>query len=268
MRLVVVGANGRMGRELITACQNREDIELSGVLVREKSPFVGQDASILIGSAPLGIRITDDPENAFSNADGIVDFSQPQASVIHADYAAQKGLVHIIGTTGFSKEEDAQIAISATRTTIVKSENMSLGVNLLANFVKKAAKALGAHDFDIEICEMHHSKKVDAPSGTALLLGNAAAEGRHVALKEVSASGRNGYTGERKKGTIGFACLRGGTVIGDHSVIFAGLNERITFSHSAQERSIFAHGALKAALWAKNYKNGLYSMLDVLELNN
>ncbi|GAA5108366.1 4-hydroxy-tetrahydrodipicolinate reductase [Bartonella jaculi] len=268
MRLTVVGANGRMGRELITAIQRRKDIELCSVLVRKGSPFVDKDASTLIGSDFLNIRITDDPENAFSNTEGILDFSQPQASILYANYAAKKSLVHIIGTTGFSKTEEAQIADFAQYTTIVKSGNMSLGVNLLASFVKKAAKALNADEFDIEIYEMHHSSKVDAPSGTALLLGNAAAEGRNVMLKNVSVSGRNGHTGERAKGTIGFACSRGGTVVGDHSVTFAGSSERIVLSHIAQERSIFANGALRAALWAKNHKHGLYSMLDVLGLDD
>ncbi|WP_074381365.1 4-hydroxy-tetrahydrodipicolinate reductase [Bartonella doshiae] len=266
MRLTVVGANGRMGRELITAIQSRTDVELCGVLVRKESPFVDKDAGTLIGSNLLGIRITDDPENAFSNTEGILDFSQPQASILYANYAAQKGLVHIIGTTGFSKTEEAQIADFAKYTTIVKSGNMSLGINLLANLVKRAAKALKSDDFDIEIYEMHHSGKVDAPSGTAILLGKAAAEGRNVMLKDVHVNERNGYTGIRKKGEIGFSCSRGGTVIGDHSVIFAGLNERIILSHTAQERSIFANGALKAALWAKNHENGLYSMCDVLGL--
>ncbi|CDO40570.1 4-hydroxy-tetrahydrodipicolinate reductase [Bartonella henselae] len=266
MRLTVVGANGRMGRELITAIQRRKDVELCAVLVRKGSSFVDKDASILIGSDFLGVRITDDPESAFSNTEGILDFSQPQASVLYANYAAQKSLIHIIGTTGFSKTEEAQIADFAKYTTIVKSGNMSLGVNLLANLVKRAAKALD-DDFDIEIYEMHHANKVDSPSGTALLLGQAAAEGRNVMLKNVSVNGRSGHTGKREKGTIGFACSRGGTVIGDHSITFAGENERIVLSHIAQERSIFANGALKAALWAKNHENGLYSMLDVLGLN-
>ncbi|MET3560749.1 4-hydroxy-tetrahydrodipicolinate reductase [Bartonella japonica] len=266
MRLTVVGANGRMGRELITAIQLREDVELCAVLVREGSSFVDKDASILIRSNTLGIPITDDPEKAFSHTEGILDFSQPQASILYANYAAQKGLPHIIGTTGFSKEQETQIANFAKYTTIVKSGNMSLGVNLLASLVKKTAKALNADDFDIEIFEMHHSGKVDAPSGTALLLGNAAAEGRNVMLKEVRVNEHS--SGKRKKGAIGFACSRGGTIVGDHSVTFAGANERIILSHVAQERSIFANGALKAALWAKNQENGLYSMLDVLGLND
>ncbi|WP_375663758.1 4-hydroxy-tetrahydrodipicolinate reductase [Bartonella sp. CL63NXGY] len=268
MRLTVVGANGRMGRELITAIQQRRDVELCAVLVRKGSPFVGKDASALIGSDSLGIGITDDPENAFSNTEGILDFSQPEASILYANYAAQKSLVHIIGTTGFNKTEEEKIADFAKYTTIVKSGNMSLGINLLANLVKKAAKALEADDFDIEVYEMHHANKVDAPSGTALLLGQAAAEGRNVMLKNVRVNERNGHIGKRKKGTIGFSCSRGGTVVGEHSVIFAGSNERIVLSHTAQERSIFANGALKAALWAQNHESGLYSMFDVLGLND
>ncbi|WP_375696967.1 4-hydroxy-tetrahydrodipicolinate reductase [Bartonella sp. AC70YNML] len=268
MRLTVVGANGRMGRELITAIQQRKDVELCAVLVRKGSPFVGKDASALIGSDSLGISITDDPENAFSNTEGILDFSQPEASILYANYAAQKSLVHIIGTTGFSKKEEEKIADFAKYTTIVKSGNMSLGINLLANLVKKAAKALEADDFDIEVYEMHHANKVDAPSGTALLLGQAAAEGRNVMFKNVCVNERNGHIGKRKKGTIGFSCSRGGTVVGEHSVIFAGSNERIVLSHTAQERSIFANGALKAALWAQNHESGLYSMFDVLGLND
>ncbi|WP_375623829.1 MULTISPECIES: 4-hydroxy-tetrahydrodipicolinate reductase [unclassified Bartonella] len=268
MRLTVVGANGRMGRELITAIQQRKDVELCAVLVRKGSPFVGKDASALIGSDSLGIGITDDPGNAFSNTEGILDFSQPEASILYANYAAQKGLVHIIGTTGFSKTEEEKIADFAKYTTIVKSGNMSLGINLLANLVKKTAKALEADDFDIEVYEMHHANKVDAPSGTALLLGQAAAEGRNVMLKNVRVNERNGHIGKRKKGSIGFSCSRGGTVVGEHSIIFAGSHERIVLSHIAQERSIFANGALKAALWAKNHENGLYSMLDVLGLND
>lgn len=267
MRLTVVGANGRMGRELITAIRQRKDVELCAVLVRKGSPFVGKDASALIDSDSLGIRITDDPENAFSNTEGILDFSQPQASILYAHYAAQKKLVHIIGTTGFSKTEEEKIADSAKHTTIVKSGNMSLGINLLANIVKKAAKTLQADDFDIEIYEMHHANKVDCPSGTAFLLGQAAAEGRNVMLQDVRVNERDGHTGKREKGSIGFSSSRGGTVVGEHSVIFAGSHERIVFSHTAQQRSIYANGAFKAALWAKNHENGLYSMLDVLGLN-
>jgi len=210
--------------------------------------------------------VTDDPLAAFAKADGVLDFTTPAASVEFAGYAAQARIVHIIGTTGLSSDDEAKIAAAARHATIVKSGNMSLGVNLLATLVKQAAKALAAADFDIEIMEMHHRHKVDAPSGTALLLGQAAAEGRGIGLAESSVRVRDGHTGPRQTGTIGFATLRGGSVVGDHSVILAGTGERITLSHHAEDRSIFARGAVKAALWARDKKPGLYSMLDVLGL--
>lgn len=268
MRLAVVGANGKMGRELIAAIQRIEGAELSAAIVRKGSPLVGQDAGNLVGMVACGVKITDDPLAAFATSEGVLDFTLPEASVTYAGYAAQARIVHVIGTTGFNDDEEHKIAAAAAHATIVKSGNMSLGVNLLAGLVQKASKALNAADYDIEICEMHHRRKVDAPSGTALLLGEAAAEGRNVDLSAVKVSGRDGFTGARKSGSIGFSALRGGTVIGDHSVIFAGENERIVLSHLAQERSIFADGAVKAALWAQKQVKGLYSMLDVLGLND
>lgn len=268
MRLAVVGASGRMGRELISAIERIEGAELCGAIERKGSSFIGKDAATLIGSEPHGVIISDDATSAFKNAEGILDFSSPEASISYTALAAQMGIVHIIGTTGFNLEQEEAIKAAATKTTIVKSGNMSLGVNLLMGLVEKAAKALGPDDFDIEIYEMHHRKKVDAPSGTALLLGQAAADGRGVDLDTVSVRSRDGYTGARENGTIGFATARGGTVIGDHTVTLAGDNERIVLSHFAQDRSIFANGAVKAALWAKGHKKGLYSMLNVLGLND
>jgi len=212
------------------------------------------------------IKITDNPERAFTNCDAVVDFTLPEISIEYAVLAAAAGKTFITGTTGFSPEQERLINETAKKIAIVKSGNMSLGVNLLSALVKKAATALDAKDFDIEIAEMHHRRKVDAPSGTAILLGKAAAEGRGVNLADVSVRGRDGNTGVREINTIGFSSIRGGTVIGDHSVIFAGENERIELTHLAQDRSIFAHGAIKAALWAKDRPNGLYSMLDVLGL--
>ena len=268
MRLAVVGADGRMGRELLSAIGRIDGVELQGAIVKSGSPFIGKDAGILIGQANLGVTITDDPLPVFAKVEGVLDFTSPVASVLYAGYAAQARIVHVIGTTGFSEEDEKKIKAAAAHATIVKSGNMSLGVNLLAELVKKAAKALDMEDYDIEIAEMHHRKKVDAPSGTALLLGKAAAEARNQNLADVSVRGRDGHTGERKTGTIGFSSLRGGTVVGDHSVIFAGDNERIVLSHLAQDRSIFADGAVKAALWAHKQKHGLYSMADVLGLND
>jgi 4-hydroxy-tetrahydrodipicolinate reductase len=266
MRLVVVGAAGRMGQTLIRAIHSIPGASVAAAIERKGSPQVGQDAGQLAGVGTLGVKISDDPLPAFAKADGVLDFTMPAASVEFAGYAAQARIVHVIGTTGCSAEDDARIAAAARHATIVKSGNMSLGVNLLAVLVEQAAKALGPEDFDIEILEMHHRHKVDAPSGTALLLGEAAARGREIALVENSVRVRDGHTGARKPGTVGFATLRGGSVVGDHSVILAGTGERITLSHHAEDRAIFARGAVRAALWARGKKAGLYSMRDVLGL--
>ncbi|ABQ62215.1 MULTISPECIES: 4-hydroxy-tetrahydrodipicolinate reductase [Brucella] len=267
MGLVVVGAGGRMGQTLIRTIQSIEGAKLVGAIERSGSPFLGKDAGEVTGIGTLGVAITDDPLPVFAKAHGVLDFTSPAASVEFAGLAAQARIVHVIGTTGCSAEDDEKIRAAARHATIVKSGNMSLGVNLLSVLVQKAAEALGPEDFDIEILEMHHRHKVDAPSGTALLLGEAAARGRDIALADNSVRVRDGYTGPRETGAIGFATLRGGSVIGDHSVILAGTGERVVLSHHAEDRSIFARGAIKAALWAHGKKPGLYSMLDVLGLN-
>jgi 4-hydroxy-tetrahydrodipicolinate reductase len=266
MGLVVVGAAGRMGQTLIRTVHSMEGARVAGAIERAGSPFLGKDAGETAGVGHLGVPITDDPLPAFARADGVLDFSAPAASVEFAGYAAQARIVHVIGTTGCSAEDDAKIAAAARHATIVKSGNMSLGVNLLAVLVREAAAALGADDFDIEILEMHHRNKVDAPSGTALLLGEAAAEGRGVDLAGNSVRVRDGHTGVRPAGAIGFATLRGGSVVGEHSVILAGPGERVTLTHQADDRAIFARGAVKAALWARGRRPGLYSMRDVLGL--
>lgn len=268
MGLVVVGAGGRMGQALIRTVHAIDGARLAGAIERSGSPLIGRDAGELAGLGPLGVAITDDPLPVFARAQGVLDFTSPAASVAFAGLAAQARIVHIIGTTGCSAEDDEKIRAAARHATIVKSGNMSLGVNLLSVLVEKAAQALGPEDFDIEILEMHHRHKVDAPSGTALLLGEAAAQGRAIGLAENSVRVRDGHTGPREEGTIGFATLRGGSVVGDHSVILAGPGERITLSHHAEDRTIFARGAVKAALWAYGRKPGLYSMLDVLGLND
>jgi 4-hydroxy-tetrahydrodipicolinate reductase len=265
MGLVVVGAGGRMGQALLRAVRENEDATVIGALEREGSPLIGKDAGELAGLGHLGVPVTDDPLPLFARADGVLDFSAPAASVLYAGYAAQARIVHVIGTTGCTAEDDARIAAAARHATIVKSGNMSLGVNLLAALVEKAAQALPA-EFDIEVLEMHHRHKVDAPSGTALLLGKAAAAGRGIDLEKSSVRSRDGQTGPRPEGAIGFATLRGGSVIGDHSVIFAGPSEQITLAHHAQDRSLFARGAVTAMLWARGRKPGLYSMRDVLGL--
>ncbi|MER9897432.1 4-hydroxy-tetrahydrodipicolinate reductase [Mesorhizobium sp. M0130] len=266
MGLVVVGAAGRMGQALIRAIHTIPGARVAGAIERAGSPHIGKDAGELAGVGRLEVAIGDDPLPAFAKADGVLDFTTPAATVEFAGYAAQARIAHIIGTTGCSPEDDAKIAAAARHATIVKSGNMSLGVNLLAVLVEQAARALDADDFDIEILEMHHRHKVDAPSGTALLLGEAAAAGRGVALAGNDVRVRDGHTGVRKAGSIGFASLRGGSVVGDHSVVLAGTGERITLAHHAEDRAIFARGAVKAALWARGRKPGLYSMRDVLGL--
>ncbi|OQM76335.1 4-hydroxy-tetrahydrodipicolinate reductase [Pseudaminobacter manganicus] len=267
MGLVVVGAGGRMGQALIRAVHDMPGARIAGAVERPGSPALGRDAGELAGIGPIGVEIGDDPLPVFARADGVLDFTRPAATVEFAGYAAQARIVHVIGTTGCTAEDDAKIAAAARHATIVKSGNMSLGVNLLAVLVEQAARALEARDFDIEILEMHHRHKVDAPSGTALLLGEAAAKGRGIALADNEVRARDGQTGPRPEGAIGFAALRGGSVVGEHSVVLAGTGERITLGHQAEDRAIFARGAVKAALWAHGKKPGLYSMRDVLGLN-
>jgi 4-hydroxy-tetrahydrodipicolinate reductase len=219
----------------------------------------------LAGTGMSGVKVGDDPRRLFGHVDGIIDFTMPAATVALAKLSAEAGIVHVIGTTGLDRDDTARIEEAARHARIVRSGNMSLGVNLLAALVRKAASTLG-EEFDIEIAEMHHRMKIDAPSGTALLLGEAAAEGRGLDLEKQSVRGRDGMTGARPRGDIGFASLRGGSVVGEHTVIFAGNSERIEFTHRAESRDIFARGAVRAALWAVDKKPGLYSMADVLGL--
>jgi 4-hydroxy-tetrahydrodipicolinate reductase len=266
MGLVVVGAAGRMGQTLIRTIAAMDGVRLAGAIERPDAPQIGRDAGETAGAGACGIAISDDPLPVFARADGVLDFTSPAATVAFAGYAAQAGIVHVVGTTGCTPDDDARIAAAARHAAIVKSGNMSLGVNLLAVLVEQAARALDPTDFDIEVLEMHHRNKVDAPSGTALLLGAAAARGRDADLGREAVRVRDGHTGPRRSGSIGFATLRGGSVVGDHSVILAGTGERIVLSHHAEDRVIFARGAIKAALWARGRKPGLYSMRDVLGL--
>ena len=253
-----------MGGALIREIAATEGMELSGALEWSGSPALGADSGKQSGLDENGLTITDDTKSVLSKSDGVIDFTTPSATVSLSRQVSQYGCFHVIGTTGCTADEDAEIAASAKTATIVKSGNMSLGINLLAILVEQAAAALDAKDFDIEVLEMHHRHKVDAPSGTALLLGDAAAKGRGISLADNSVRSRDGITGARDAGKIGFATLRGGAVIGDHSVIFASDHERIELGHVAQDRSLFASGAVKAALWAAGKPSGLYSMRDVL----
>jgi 4-hydroxy-tetrahydrodipicolinate reductase len=266
MRLIVAGAGGRMGRTLTRVISETPGAILTGALEAPGSELLGKDAGVLAGLPSNGIALSADLWSMSADADGILDFTVPAATIANVAIAAERGIVHVIGTTGLSPSDDAVIRSVTNRAIVVKSGNMSLGVNLLAALVKRVAQSLD-QSFDIEILELHHKSKIDAPSGTALMLGEAAAAGRKIALEQHSARGRDGLTGARRAGDIGFASLRGGTIAGDHSVIFAGPSERITLSHHAEDRALFAQGALKAALWAQGKKPGMYSMADVLGLS-
>jgi 4-hydroxy-tetrahydrodipicolinate reductase len=265
LRVVVAGAGGRMGRTLIRAVLGEPKMRLAGALDRPEADVQEQDAGVLAGSPATGVLVSADAGAVLRAADALIDFTAPAATLAYAGFTADAGIVHVIGTTGLGAEHDSALQDAAKRSRIVRSGNMSLGVNLLAALVKRAAAALGP-DYDIEILEMHHRHKVDAPSGTALLLGRAAAEGRGIALAENSVRVRDGHTGARREGAIGFASLRGGSVIGEHSVFLSGEGERIELTHHAESRDNFARGALRAALWAFDKPPGLYDMTDVLGL--
>jgi 4-hydroxy-tetrahydrodipicolinate reductase len=267
MRLIVAGAGGRMGRTLVKAIADTDGVVLTGAVDAPGSAAIGRDAGELAGLGANGVKIAADPAPLLAGADGLINFTIPAATVALADIVAQQGLVHVIGTTGLSPEEERRIEGAAQRSAIVKAGNFSLGVNLVAALVRRVARTLD-QEFDIEIVEMHHNKKIDAPSGTALMFGRAAAQGRNIDLEARSERGRDGYTGARGPGNIGFASLRGGTVVGDHTVVFAGPAERIELSHKAEDRMIFARGAVKAAMWAHGRKPGLYAMADVLGLDD
>ncbi len=265
MKIGVVGCSGRMGRMLVKAIHGIDGAEFAGGTEVPGSEFVGQDPFVLAELPPSDFTITDDAAAVFADADAVVDFTVPAATVAHAKLAAAHNTALIPGTTGLSKEQQAEIETAAGSVPIVQAANYSVGVNLLQVLTEKAAAALGT-DYDIEIVEMHHRHKVDAPSGTALALGQSAALGRGVDLDAVSQRVRDGHTGERRVGDIGFATLRGGMVVGDHSVIFATDDERIELTHKAADRLLFANGAVRAALWTAGKGPGLYSMRDVLGL--
>ncbi|MGJ8682918.1 4-hydroxy-tetrahydrodipicolinate reductase [Paraglaciecola sp.] len=263
--VVVMGASGRMGRMVIGLLSERDDLALSGAVEREGHDWIGQDVGTAMGGAALGVKVSDDPLETIASAQIVIDFTTPAATVATAQIAAQARAVHVIGTTGMSEDEQASIDICGRHAVIVQAGNMSLGVNLLTGLTRQVAAALGTQ-FDIEVIEAHHNRKVDAPSGTALMLGEAAAKGRGVSLDEVSDRGRDGITGARKKGDIGFSSIRGGDIIGEHDVVFAGEGERIVLRHVASDRRLFARGALQAGLWGLDRSPGCYDMMDVLGL--
>lgn len=264
MKIGVLGCAGRMGRAIIAEVLRAEACTLvGGTEVREHSAL-GRDLGDLVGIDCLGLVVHDEPDVLIRNSDVVIEFSTPEATILHAALAAELGTAHVIGTTGLDAETKERLQALAERTAIVWAANMSLGINLLCGLTERVARTLGPDVVDIEIVEMHHRQKIDAPSGTALALGEAAARGRDVALSDVSDRARDGITGARQRGAIGFAALRGGDVIGDHSVIFAGIGERIELTHKASDRGIYARGAVHAARWLEKREPGLYSMIDVL----
>lgn len=263
--IVVTGASGRMGQMLITLVAASDQAHLVGAVERQGHSWVGQDVGTAMGGAAIGVTVTDQPLDAFAQAQAIIDFTTPEATLGFAALAAQARAVHVIGTTGMSDDQISRLKPAARHAVIVRAGNMSLGVNLLVQLTRKVAAALD-EDFDIEVIEAHHNQKVDAPSGTALMLGQAAAEGRGVSLANVADRGRDGITGARPRGHIGFSCIRGGDIVGEHDVLFAAPGERIVLRHMATDRAVFARGALRAALWGQAQAPGEYDMLDVLGL--
>lgn len=263
--IVVTGVSGRMGQMLVRTVAASGRAHLAGAVERPGHPWIGRDLGEAMGGPASGVIIADDPLDAFARAQAVIDFTAPDATVEFAALAAQARAVHVIGTTGLEPRHLDRIAAAARHAVIVRAGNMSLGVNLLVQLTRKVAAALDA-DWDVEIVEAHHRMKVDAPSGTALMLGEAAAAGRGVSLAEVSDRGRDGITGARVPGHIGFSAIRGGDVVGEHDVIFAAEGERIVLRHVATDRAIFARGALRAALWGQDRKPGQYDMADVLGL--
>lgn len=263
LRIGIVGCAGRMGRTLLGEIMAADGLTLAGGTEAPGHAEIGTDLGRLIGVDELGLEVAEENLPLFAGSDAILDFTVPSATLAHAALAAEARIVHVIGTTGLADADEAQIVAASRHARIIRAGNFSLGVNLAAEITRQLAGTLG-EEFDIEILEMHHRHKVDAPSGTALMLGEAAAEGRGRALGEIAVRGRDGNTGERKPGDIGFASLRGGNVVGDHTVIFAADNERIEITHRATDRAIFARGAIRAAIWGQDQEPGLYDMADVL----
>ncbi len=263
--IVIAGASGRMGRMLVRTVLESGEARLAGALERPGNPWIGRDAGGLVGAEETGIIVSDDPAETIARAHAVIDFTTPEATVELAALAGQARVVHVIGTTGLTAEDQNSISAAARQAIVIRAGNMSLGVNLLVQLTRKVAAALDA-DFDIEVVEAHHRHKVDVPSGTALMLGHAAAEGRGVDHDLVADRGRDGITGARERGHIGYSAIRGGDIVGEHDVIFAGDGERIVLRHVATDRRIFARGALKAALWGQGRKPGEYDMTDVLGL--
>ena len=266
LKVVITGVSGRMGQMLVETVGQTDGADVTGAVERPGHSWVGQDLGVALGGTASGVVVSDDIYAAISGADVVIDFTAPAATIGFSQACAKAGVAHVIGTTGMTADEIAQLTPASEKVAIVRAGNMSLGVNLLVQLTKKVAAALD-EDYDVEIIEAHHNKKVDAPSGTALMLGEAAAEGRGVPLDDVADRARDGITGARQRGDIGFTAIRGGDIIGEHDVMFAALGERVILRHVASDRSVFARGAVKAAFWAKGRSAGAYDMMDVLGMN-
>lgn len=264
-RIAVAGCRGRMGRLIASVVAASDAAQLIGGSVRPGDSAAGRDLGELLGGGPLGAPVSDDPLKLFAEADVVIDFTVPELATKHAELAAQSKVALVVGTSGLDAAAKEALQRAARHTPVVFAPNVALGVTLLNDFVRRAARTLG-EDYDIEILEMFHRRKADAPSGTALMLGQSAAEGRGTTLSAVEQRARDGHTGPREAGAIGFAVLRGGDVAGDHSVIFAGEGERVELVHRASSPQVFARGALRAATWAARREAGFYSMRDVLGL--
>jgi 4-hydroxy-tetrahydrodipicolinate reductase len=264
LKIAVAGASGRMGRMLIEAILNAPDTTLAGALDVPGSPAIGTDAAAFLGK-PAGVLVESDFDKALANADFLIDFTRPEGTLKHLEYCAAKGIRMIIGTTGFDDAGKAAIAAAGQKTGIMFAPNMSVGVNVTMKLLELAAKSF-AEGYDIEIIEAHHRHKVDAPSGTALKMGEVIANAIGRDLKECAVYAREGVTGERDPSTIGFSAIRGGDIVGDHTVLFAGIGERIEITHKSSSRVTYAHGSLRAARFLADKKTGLYDMYDVLGL--
>jgi 4-hydroxy-tetrahydrodipicolinate reductase len=268
MKIGVLGCAGRMGRAIMAEVLRRDGMTLTGGSEVEDHPAIGQDLGLLAGCKAQGLEVITASAEVIAGADMVIEFSSPVATLQHVEIAAETRVGHVIGTTGFTGDDLDRLQAAAAKIPIMRAANMSLGINLLQSLTRQVAAALGPEDFDLEIVEIHHHHKVDAPSGTALALGEAAAEGRGVSLDEVADRGRDGITGARRPGRIGFGALRGGDIIGDHTVIFAGMGERIELAHKAGAREIYAKGAVHAARWLAGRPPGLYGMADVLGMSD
>ncbi len=264
MKIAVAGASGRMGRMLVEAIAAAPDVTLSGALDRAGSAAIGQDAAAFAGQ-PAGVIISADLATGLAGADVLIDFTRPEGTLEHLAYCAEHGIKLVIGTTGFDDAGKEAIRDAAEQTAIVFAPNMSVGVNVTLKLLQMAAKSL-SEGYDIEIIEAHHRHKVDAPSGTALKMGEVIADALGRDLKDCAVYGREGVTGARDPSTIGFATIRGGDIVGDHTVLFAGDGERIEISHKSSSRVTYAHGALRAAQFLADKTTGLYDMQDVLDL--